>query len=150
MKHTFLFLEGIWVARGHYFDDTDRALPLEGMTRVTHRDELWLNEGEMEIKAGDKPIKIYNRYETVPFKERRCVTTWESLNPDLGTLLGRFVIVDDTIISTCRSKNGDHTGTELFLKVSDMHYKNRGVLFKGSDKLSSWSIDLKKTSQSLE
>ncbi len=146
MKHTFLFLEGIWIARGHYFDDMDRALPLEGMTRVTHTDKLWLNEGEMEIKAGDKPIKIYNRYEIVPFKEDRYVTTWESLNPDLGILLGRFIIVDDTIMSTCRSKNGDYSGTEIILKANDMHYKNRGVFFKGSKKLSSWSIDLQKTS----
>ena len=145
MKHTFLFMEGVWIARGHYFDDTDRALPLEGMTRITHTEKLWLNEGEMEIKAGDKPIKICNRYEIVPFKEGRYITTWESLNADLGTLLGRFVIVDDAIISTCRSKTGEYTGTELFLKVSDMHYKNRGVLLKGSDKLSSWSIDLRRS-----
>ena len=146
MKHTFLFIEGIWIARGHYFDDADRALPFEGMTKVTHTDKLWLNEGEIEIKVGDKPIKIYNRYEIVPFKEGRYITTWESLNPDLGTLLGRFVIVDDAILSTCRSKNGEYAGIDFLLKVSDVHYKNRGVFFKGSDKLSSWSIDLRKTS----
>jgi hypothetical protein len=139
-------MEGIWIAQGHYFDNSDRALPLEGMTRVTHTDKLWLNEGEMEIKAGDKPIKIYNRYEIVPFKEDRYITTWESLNPDLGSLLGRFVIVDDAIISTCCSKNGEYAGTDFLLKVSDMHYKNRGVFSKGSDKLSSWSIDLSKAS----
>ena len=145
MKHTFLFMEGTWIAQGHYFDDADRALPLEGMTRVTHTDKLWLNEGEMEIKAGDKPIKIYNRYEIVPFKEGSYVTTWESLNPDLGTLLGRFLVVDDTIISTCCSKTGEYIGAEFHLKVSDVHYKNRGVFFKKSDKLSSWSIDMQRS-----
>ncbi|HYA15259.1 MAG TPA: hypothetical protein VEF33_13065 [Syntrophales bacterium] len=131
--------------QGHYFDDTDRALPLEGMTRIMHLEAMWINEGEMEIKAADKPIKIYNRYEIVPFREGRHITTWESLNPDLGILQGRFVIVGDTIISTCRSENGDYAGTEIMLNVSDMHYKNRGVLFKGNDKLSSWSVDLRKT-----
>lgn len=146
MKHTFLFLEGVWIAWGHYFDDTDCALPLEGMTRITHTDELWLNEGEMEIKSGDKPIRIYNRYEIIPFEEGKQHTTWKSLNPDLGELLGRFVIVNDTIISMCRSKNGEYKGTEINLKASDINYKNRGVLFKGNDKLSSWSIDLQKTS----
>ena len=146
MKHTFLFLEGIWIAQGHYLDDMDRALPLEGKTRIMHMEGLWINEGEMEIKAGDKPIKIYNRYEIVPFKVGRYITTWESLNPDLGTLLGQFVVVDDTLISTCCSKNGEYTGTEFLLKVSDMHYKNRGVFFKGNDKISSWNIDLRKTS----
>jgi len=146
MNHTFLFLEGIWIAHGHYFDDSDCALPFEGMTRIMHLEALWINEGEMEIKAGDNPIKIYNRYEIVPFREGRYITTWESPNPDLGILLGRFIIVGDTIISTCRSKNGEYAGIEFLLKASDTHYKNRGVFFKGNDKLSSWSIDLQKTS----
>ena len=145
MKHTFLFLGGIWIARGHYFDDTDRSLPLEGMTIITHTDKLWLNEGEMEIKSSDKPIKIYNRYEIVPFKEGKRHTTWKSLNPDLGTLLGQFIIVGDTIISTCRARNSEYTGADFLIKVSDMHYKNRGILFKGNDRLSSWSIDLRMT-----
>ena len=146
MRHTFLFQEGIWIALGFYFDDKDRALPLEGMTRITHREGLWINEGEMEINAGDKPIKFSNRYEIVPLEEGKNHTTWESLNPDLGILLGRFVIVDDTIISTCRSKSSDYTGTEFLLRVSGVQYQNRGVLFKGSDKLSSWSVDLQKKS----
>jgi len=140
-----LFQEGIWIARGNYFDDSDRALTLEGMTRIMHLEALWINEGEMEIKAGDNPIKIYNRYEIVPFREGRYITTWESPNPDLGILLGRFIIVGDTIISTCRSKTGEYSGTEMILKASDAHYKNRGVLFKGSDKLSSWSVDLRRS-----
>lgn len=146
MKHTFLFQEGIWIAQGHYFDDMDRALPLEGMTRIMHLEALWINEGEMEIKAGDNPITMYNRYEIIPFREGGNETTWESLNPDIGTLLGRFVIVDDAIISTCRSQSGGFSGSEFLLKVSDTHYKNRGVLLKGHDKLSSWSVDLRKTS----
>ena len=146
MEHTFLFQEGIWIARGYYFDDKDRALPLEGMTRITLKEGLWINVGEMEIKAGDKSIKFSNRYEIVPLEEGKSQTTWESLNPDLGTLLGRFIIVDDTILSTCHAKSGGYAGTEFLLKVSDTHYKNRGVLLKGNDKLSSWSMDLRKAS----
>jgi hypothetical protein len=146
MKHTFIFQEGYWNAEGYYFDDMDRPLPLAGTTRITHLDGLWINEGEMEIKAGDQSIKFYNRYEIVPFREGKNHTTWESLNPDLGTLLGRFVIVDDTILSTCRTKNGGYTGTEILLKITETHYKNRGMLFKGNDILSSWSIDLHRES----
>jgi hypothetical protein len=145
MQHTFLFQEGFWTTRGYYFDDMDHALPLIGMARITHLEGLWINEGEMEISAGDKPIKIYNRYEIMPFREGRNQTTWESLNPDLGTLFGRFVIVDDAILSTCHTKSGAYTGVEFLLKISDIHYQNRGVLFKANEKLSSWSIDLRKT-----
>lgn len=146
MEHTFLFQEGFWNARGYYFDDMDRALTLEGITRITHLEDLWINEGEMEINAGDKPIKIYNRYEIIPFREGRNQTTWESLSPDLGKLLGQFAIVDDAIMSTCHAQSGVYTGVEVLLKISNTHYQNRGVLFKGNDKLSSWSVDLHKAS----
>jgi len=61
MTHTFLLQEGVWISRGHYFDDTDRILPLDGMVRITHLEGLWLNEGETEIKMGENPIKIHNR-----------------------------------------------------------------------------------------
>jgi hypothetical protein len=145
MQHTFLFQEGFWNARGYYFDDMNRAFALEGITRITHIEDLWINEGEMAINTGDKPVKIYTRYEIVPFSEGKNQTAWESTNPDLGTLLGQFVLVDDVIISTCHAKSGVYTGAEFLLKISNTHYQNRGVFFKGNDKLSSWRVDLRKT-----
>ena len=144
MQHTFLFQEGFWSARGYYFDDMNRALALEGKIRITHLEDLWINEGEMEISAGEKPVRIYNRYEIVPFREGQIQTVWESTNQDLGTLLGQFVIVDDAILSTCRAKSGMYTGAEFLLKIHNAHYQNRGVLFKGNDTLSSWRFDLRK------
>ena len=149
MTHTFLLREGVWIARGHYFDDMERILPLEGMVRITHLEGLWLNEGQVEIKMGENAVKIHSRYEIIPFEEGKSQTTWESANPDLGILRGGITIVADTIISTCRSEKGEYNGAEFHIKVSDVHYKNRGILLKGSDKLSSWSVDLKKSSQDL-
>jgi hypothetical protein len=149
MTHTFLLQEGVWIARGHYFDDRERMLPLEGMVRITHLEGLWLNEGQAEIKMGENPVKIHSRYEIIPFEEGKNQTTWESVNPDLGILQGRSIIVADTIISTRRSEKGEYTGAEFHIKASDVYYKNRGILFKGNDKLSSWSVDLKKSSQDL-
>ncbi len=146
MMHTFLFQEGVWIARGHYFDDMERILPLDGVVKITHLEGLWLNEGEVEIKMGGNPFKVCNRYEIIPPEDGKNKTTWESVNPGLGLLLGRYIIVDDTIISTCRSENHEYTGAEFHVKISDTHYKNQGVLLKGDDKLSSWSVNLQKTS----
>ncbi|MGZ3648958.1 MAG: hypothetical protein ACXU9G_08025 [Syntrophales bacterium] len=149
MTHTFLLQEGVWIARGHYFDDMERILPLEGMVTITHLEGLWLNEGEAEIKMGENTVDIHSRYEIIPFEEGKRQTTWKSVNPDLGILLGRSIIVADTIMSTYRSEKGEYTGAEFHIQVSDVRYKNRGILLKGNDKLSSWSVDLKKSSQDL-
>ena len=149
MTHTFLLQEGVWIARGHYFDDMERVLPLEGIVRIAHLDGLWLNEGQAEIMMGENTVKISSHYEIIPFEEGKNQTTWESVNPDLGVLQGQAVIVADTIISTCRSEKGEYIGAEFHIKMSDVHYKNRGILLKGMDKLSSWSVDLQKSSQDL-
>jgi hypothetical protein len=146
MMHSFLLQEGTWIARGHYFDDMERTLLLEGMVRITHLESLWLNEGEAEIKMGDNQIKIKHRYEIIPFEKGKNQTTWESVNPDLGILRGRSIIVADTIISTCCSEKGECSGVEFHIRINDVHYKNRGILLKGNDKLSSWSVDLQKLS----
>jgi hypothetical protein len=147
MKHTFLLQEGVWIARGHYFDDTERMLTISGTVTITHLEGLWLNEGQAEIKMRDDAVNICSRYEIIPFEEGGNQTTWESANPDLGILRGQIIIVADTIISTCRSEKGEYAGAEFHIKVSDVHYKNRGILLKGNEKLSSWSVDLKKPSQ---
>jgi hypothetical protein len=144
MKHTFLFQEGIWIVRGAYYNDRDRALPLEGETKITHREGVWLNEGEMMIRMDDHTIKLNNRYEIMPFEAGNSMTVWESLNADIGPLRGKFVVVDDAIISTCLSEEGKYAGTEVFIKVDYTRYRSRGVLFRGSEKLSSWSVDLRK------
>ncbi|MGO9137516.1 MAG: hypothetical protein ACLP9S_19510 [Syntrophales bacterium] len=149
MTHTFLLQEGVWIARGHYFDDMERILPLEGIVRITHLEGLWLNEGQAEIKMGENKVNIHSRYEIIPFEEGKSQTTWESVNPDLGILQGQIVIAADTIISTCRSEEGEYTGADFHIKVSDVHYKNRGILLKGNDKLSSWSVDMQKSFQDL-
>jgi hypothetical protein len=146
MMHTFLLQEGVWIARGHYFDDMERILPLDGMITITHLEGLWLNEGEAEIKMGENPVKIHSRHEIIPLEEGKNQTTWQSVNIDLGILRGQVIIVADTIISTCRSENGEYNGAEFHIRVSDVNYKNRGILLKGNDKLSSWSVDLQKSS----
>jgi len=148
VQHTFLFQEGLWIAGGLYFDDRDRSLPLEGKTRVTHLQGLWINEGAMELKSGADSVIIHNRYEIIPFEEDSAMTTWKSSNPATGPLLGRFVLVENAILSACRSESGNFTGSEFLLKLSDEHYLNRGVFFRGEEKLSSWSVELRKAKDS--
>jgi hypothetical protein len=142
--HTYLFREGLWTAEGRYYDDSNRPIPLEGKTRITHQTGLWVNEGAMEIKTGDPPTLIHTRYEIIPFEEGRPITTWKSFNPAAGDLFGQFVIVEEAILSTCRSENDEFSGAEFLLKISDGEYLNRGIFLKGEVKLSSWAVKLRR------
>jgi len=142
--HTFLFREGLWSVEGVYFDDGGRPIPLEGKTRVTHLPGLWVNEGAMELKSGEVPIVVHNRYEVTPFEEGRSTTLWKSSNPAVGELNGSFILVDDAILSVCRSGDGLFGGSEFMLRVNDEQYLNRGAFLRENEKLSSWSVTLRK------
>jgi len=143
MRHTFLFQEGLWLADGSYFDETNRSFPFTGRTEVTHSENLWFLNGRMEILA-EKTISIENNYMITPFREGSDMTSWESENPALGILRGRFYLVDDSILSTCVSGSGAYAGTEFLLKKGESNYLNRGVFTDGTRRLSSWVVELKK------
>lgn len=144
MEHTFLFEEGLWLAEGIYYDETSRPLPFSGFAEITHSGNVWHNRSRMEIHAG-QDIVIENNYMIRPFAEGSDVTTWESENPAIGLLLGRFYTVGDSIISTCISQRGTYSGTEFLMQKSESNYKSRGVFSDGAKRLSSWIVELKKT-----
>jgi hypothetical protein len=148
MKHTFILEEGMWLATGHYFDDEGKAIPIEGSARITHLKQFWLNESRMKLLLEDNPISIFNDYEITPFEEGKESTEWKSSNPSLGQLCGQFVIVGDSILSICKSKDGTYRATEYLLKVTDDHFRNRGAFFREDRKVSSWEVELKRVQES--
>lgn len=141
MGHHFLFQEGSWNASGFYRDGEGNTVQLSGMTTIEHQDDLWVNEGFMEIE-GDTPVRIRNRYEIIPFERGSDSTTWRSENPSLGPLVGSFAVVGDSILSTFRSPDGLYYGTEYLKSINPDTYANRGVLMTGGKIISSWSTTL--------
>jgi hypothetical protein len=141
IMHTYLFKPGLWHAEGEYFDESGRPYPVEGESRITHRNALWFNESEMKISGSEK-ITFSNDYEIVPFHEGRDVTPWTSANDALGKLNGQFVLIGDAILSQYRSEGAEYTGTEYLLRINDIVYRNWGALFHGAEKLSSWMVRL--------
>jgi hypothetical protein len=91
------------------------------------------------------PTEFHSDYDVIPFLPDRDYTTWQSLNPAIGKLLGKFIVVDDSIFSFFQSEDARFTGTEYLLKVDDTTYRNRGVLFEADQKGSSWFAELRKT-----
>jgi len=90
--------------------------------------------------SGENPVELRNYYEIVPFV--KDFTSWKSVNPGLGTLLGRFVVIDDSIISLFSTEKGDFFGSEFLTKINESKYIGKGVLYNAAGKISSWSIHL--------
>lgn len=144
LEHSFLFEEGYWKASGCYYTEKGVAHQVEGRVRIYHEDDLWINDGVMKV-VGQEAIEIRNRYEIIPWAQGGELTTWVSMNPGLGVLEGTFTIVGDSILSAYRAEKGDFSGAEVLMRTSPDCYLNRGVLvYKGKEKLSSWSVELKR------
>lgn len=143
MNHTYLFQEGLWTAKGVYIDEKGHDTPVEGEAEISHVDEIWVNEAWMKI-LGDDPLEFQNRYEIIPFASGKDFTSWTSSSPTLGFFLGRFIVVDDSILSVYRSKDGEYSGTEYLRKIDEVLYLNRGAFMDNDKKLSSWAVELRK------
>ncbi|MBP1732590.1 MAG: hypothetical protein H6Q55_3019 [Deltaproteobacteria bacterium] len=143
MRHTFLFEEGVWRAEGTYIDGTNTALRAEGTIAITHTGEAWINEGSLRLLRAH-PVEFQNRYEIVPFEEGKDYTTWKSQNPVIGTLIGKIVVIDDSLISVYESEDRLYAGSEYLLQVSETVYRNRGFAFKEDERISSWAVQLTK------
>ncbi len=143
MNHAFLFQPATWAATGVYTFADGKTVPVKGETTVTHKPKVWVNEGRMRL-LDETGLKLENRYEILPFTEGRDYTSWKSFNPALGVLIGAFSIVADSIISMSASEDGQYYACEYLLRIDDLTYRNRGVLFRSGEKLSSWAVDLTK------
>jgi hypothetical protein len=139
----FLFEENTWIATGVYMDDQGRHHPVEGETKITHTEGLWINDSFMTLQ-GEKKVAYQTRYEIVPMERGQEMTSWSSENGALGKMAGKFIIVDDAIISIYSSEDGALQGTECFRLSDDDFYSNRGCLLRGAKKISSWAVELRK------
>jgi len=146
VKHTFILEEGRWKASGLFYDEFNNSFPLEAETHTVHNDEEWIHEGVMFVKS-KKPLEINNRYEIIPFIKNKDFTNWVQFNPTLGIITGKFMILDNVILSNYRSETGEYTGTEVLIQIDEKTYLNKGFAFRGNEKLSSWAVKLKKQDQ---
>jgi len=141
LQHTFLFEEATWEATGTYYAESQQPIPASGKVKIIHEQDDWINEGVMEL-AIPSTQPIYNRYEIIPFESDKDSTSFTSLNPALGKIHGKFIIVGDTIISIYNTNDMTFRGTEFISKVNDDLYYAKGVLLHNDQKISSWDMKL--------
>lgn len=144
--HTFFLAEGTWNATGEYTDEDGVVSRVQGTVTTFRRDGVLIHDGRMTVLR-DEPLEIANCYEITPLEAGALATTWLSVNPVLGKLFGTAVIVGDSILSNYQTECGTYRGAEYLLQVDKTTYRNRGVLLRGTRRLSSWALDMQRLPQ---
>lgn len=142
-RHTYLFEAGKWKAIGTYFDEKGLPVNVLGESTLELQQDIWILKGFMEIQL-DEPVKVFNSYQIEPFADDKDHTRWTSENPALGTLTGRFTVVNDTIISQYHTNDRKYSGTEILLFIDDDQYQSWGVVYEDERKMSSWEVMLER------
>jgi hypothetical protein len=108
---------------------------------VRHEPNRWLFEAVQRLR-GDPARVQHNRYEIVPFSPGSRSTHWIALNPAIGALRGRFVLVGDSILSFYASATGRYCGFESLQRRDGLRYAVRGSLLEEDKLLSTWVLEL--------
>lgn len=141
MRHTYFFETMKWTAAGTYYDEAGHPFPLKGETEIVHDKSRWTLGGYLEV-AFESPVRFTNTYE-IQGTEDETTLSWESFNPDLGILRGRFEVIGEFLVSSYTSADGTYSGTETLLQIDEKTYRNVGVSFHNGKKMSSWTALLK-------
>jgi hypothetical protein len=91
---------------------------------------------------GDPARVQHNRYEIVPFTPGSRSTHWNSVNPAIGALRGRFVLAGDAILSMYQSPTGRYRGFECLQQRDDKRYWVRGTMLDEDKVISTWAFEL--------
>jgi hypothetical protein len=141
VAHTFLLKEGLWRTEGEFLDGTGKATAIQGEAQIRHNPDKWIYEGVMRT-AGNPPVEHRALYEIEPMAPGNFATPWASKSASFGTLHGRFIVVQDVILSAYESATGRYRGQDTIIRRDDKRYSARGVMFDGGKILSAWRIEL--------
>ena len=91
---------------------------------------------------GDPARVQHNRYEIEPLTPGSRSTHWNSINPAIGALRGRFVLSGDAILSNYASPTGRYRGFEAIKMESAKLYSVRGAMLDEDKLISTWALEL--------
>ena len=109
VEHSFLFREGLWRVAGEFFDGVGARVEIEGQAAIRHYPDKWIYEGDLRTRTAP-PHESKNLYEIQPFARGNFATTWTAQSATLGALHGRFLVVNDAILSSYESATGRFRG----------------------------------------
>ncbi|MGD9202520.1 MAG: hypothetical protein PVI26_13235 [Chitinispirillia bacterium] len=91
-------------------------MDVSGETKISHEVDSWVLDGFMELSL-DMPVRFTNQYSIEPVEKGKDFTFWSSINLALGKLLGKFMIIGDTILSSYTSEDGQYSGSVCLIFV---------------------------------
>ena len=133
--------EGTWRAEGEYCDAAGNRYSAAGETTIRHEAAKWLFEAVLRLR-GDPTRVQHNRYEIEPLQPGARSTHWNSINPAIGALRGRFVLAGDAILSSYASPTGRYRGFECLKRETASKYSVRGAMLDEDKVISTWALEL--------
>lgn len=136
MEHTYLMKNARWRAEGFYHIGEEKTAPMTGGATVTRTAEAWTLTAFLDTEL-DAPVhteSVYALSATVNPME----LAWTMQSPELGTVEGTFVVLPSIITSSYTAPDGVHSGSEMFMQVSETEYKMQGVLNEHGNPVCWW------------
>lgn len=143
MKHTYIMEPGKWTAIGKYYDNSQSYVTMRGEAETIHGKSEWTQIITAQFDM-ENPLEFCSKYLIKPLEPNVDYTFWRSHNPLFGHILGKFMMIDDMILSSFRSSDQQYTGTECLLRIDENFYKNWGFVFHEANKQFSWSTELRR------
>jgi hypothetical protein len=139
--HASLFSPGFWEVHGCYCDDKGTPVWTEGQTRISFRAGSWCSENYLQM-SDNRTIRTCYQIEA----SGTDTANWTSRSSLLDKCSGMYLVQGDLILSTYSSDDGKYTGHEILRRHSDNHYTIFGELYCRSQRDSTWSLELRKSS----
>lgn len=128
---------------GDFFDEQGEHHPVEGITRVEHKQNLWFHDLMMKVNNAEER-RIFNFSEIKPIQGNEGYSVCKSQNPEMGNYSGILIVQGDEIFMSWMAADGKHSGTNHVHMLDKQHYTQYGYVFSGAARVSSWRIKLKR------
>src|SRR5438105_11525862 len=146
MAHTFLFQPAVWTAKGTLWRADGVPLEAIGRTEIAHRAECWLLSGTLKV-LGSPPAEFVHAYWIEPPGPDGASMKWRFEDATFGTLLGRFAVIGESILSVYACESSGYHGAEHLGQIDADTYRTAGVLLLKDQIVYSWRMMLQRAAE---